>query len=107
MNGLSGWLLSPQLEALVKERQLDVSSLEMVGLYRRDMWDHRAAFHIASMSVARKVPMEVVSAQFTLKLMPSLSPQDMALRLQEVLSTVPMVPVQVVLSSSSMLVLCE
>jgi len=106
MNGSSAWQLSPQLEALVKERQLDPSSLKMVGLYRRDTWDRQAAFHIAQMSIAYRVPMEVVSGRFMLKLMPSHSPQDMAFQLMEVLSTVPTAPVEVALSSSSMLVLC-
>lgn len=106
MSGSSEWQLSPRLGALVRERQLDPSSLKMVGLYRRDTWDLQAALHIAQMSIAYKVPMEVVSGPFTQKLMPSHSPHDTASRLMEVLSTVPIAPVEVVLSSSSMLVLC-
>jgi hypothetical protein len=107
MSGSSGWQLSPQLEALVKERQWEPSSLKMVALYRQDTWDHQAIYHIARMSVVHQVPMEVVTGQSTQKLTLLPSPLDMALQLEELLSTAHTAPVQVVLSPSSMLVLCE
>lgn len=104
MSGSSGWRLSLLLEARALEHQLDLSSVKMVASFRRDMWGYPATYLIAQLSVANQVPMVVVSEQFTLKLMPSLSVRDMESQLRELSSTVPTVPVEVVLSSSLMLV---
>jgi len=107
MSGSSGWRLSRQLEVLVSELRLDALSLGMVALYRRDMWDRHGVFHIAQMSVAMKVPILVASEQFTLKLMPLHSPQDMGSQLKELSSTVPIAPVEIVQSSSLIVVSFE
>ena len=107
MNGSSGSRLSPQLEVLVTELQLDASSLAMVALYRRDTWDHHGVFHIAQMSVAMRVPILVASEQFTLKLMPLRSQLDMESQLKELSSIAPIVPVEVVQSSSLIVVSFE
>lgn len=106
MSGSSEWRLSRRLEALAKEHQLALSSVKMVGLFRRDTWGHPAAYLIAQLSVANQVPMVVVLERSTLKLTPSLSARDMESQLLELISTVPTAPVEVVLGSSLMLVLC-
>lgn len=107
MSGLSGWQLSHRLEARAIEHLLDLSSLKMVASFRRDMWGHPAAYLIAQTSVANQVPIVVVSALFTQKLMPSRSPRDMESQLLELISTVPIAPVEIVLDSSLMLVSVE
>jgi hypothetical protein len=107
MNGSSGWRLSRRLEELVLEHQLDVSSLKMVALYQRDMWDHQGAYLTAQMWAATRVPALVVSGPFMQKLMPSYSQLDMVSLLKELTYTAPIAPVEIALSSSLMLVLCE
>jgi len=107
MSGSSGLRLSRQLEVLVSELQWDVLSLAMVASYRRDMWDLQGASHTAQMSVAKRLPILVASELFTLKLMPLPSQLSMESQLMELSSTVPIVPVEVALNSSLILVSFE
>lgn len=104
MSGSSGWQLSRRLEELVTELQLEPSSLGMVALYRRDMWDRLGVLHIAQMSVVTNLPILVACALYTLKLMPSHSQLNTASQLRELSSTVPIAPVEIALSSSLILV---
>jgi hypothetical protein len=104
MSGSSEWRLSRRLEELVLEHQLDVSSLVMVALYRRDMWDRQGVFHIAQMSVVTRVPILVVSGPFTQRLTPSRSQLDTVSQLKELSSTALTAPVEIALNSSLMLV---